>query len=262
MDQGSKPMEQSRSTTPQGQGQGPSAMAEQQQAAAADTQAPAHSGAPSRTFHSLQAAQEHVRQQDGIITEQARNLGTLSNRMDAMSIQLAQLLSLVRYREVWGDRSADRDAASVEESADEDQNATSAKRVSGSKPILFPPESTPGAANTRQSATEVPHGGGNIHTDPDRQARREFLSRDRTPASPPVRQTGGIPHITPIRPQESFPDLFPQEDRDDGPVTAAQPRSQTVNVKLPSFYGRYTENVKAWRVCCRAGLEDRWLRRS
>lgn len=66
------PMERTGSTIPQGQGQGPSAMAEQQlQAAAADThtQAHPHGGATTRTFFSLQAAQDHVRQEDVIITE-------------------------------------------------------------------------------------------------------------------------------------------------------------------------------------------------
>ena len=91
-----------------------------------------------------------------------------------------------------------------------------------------------------------------MNADPDRQARREFLSRDRTPASPPAPQTGATPRIVPTRPRELFPNLFtrevppPQEDTDDSSVTAARPRPQTVNVKLPSFYGRYTENVKAW----------------
>ena len=100
-------MEHRGSTPPQGQGQGPPAMAEQQrQAAAVDihtrthTPAPAHSGAPIRTFFSLQAAQEHVKQQEEIITEQARNPGTLSDRINVMSIQLTQLLSLVGHRDM------------------------------------------------------------------------------------------------------------------------------------------------------------------
>jgi len=254
MDQGSMPMERTGSISPQGQGQGPAAMAEQQQQAAAahthtHTQAPAHSGAPLRTFYSISAAQEHVRQQEEIITEQARNLGTLSNRIDTMSIQLAQLLSLVRHRDMApvgesGERSAER-------------NATTAG-VSGSKPILFPPpiiipplEPTPTAADVRQSSAEAHSVGGNPHTDPERQARLDFLSRDRTPASPPARQTGA----TPTRPQELFPELFPLDDRVGSPVTAAQPRSQTVNVKLPNFYGRYTENVKAWISITEDGFE-------
>ena len=98
MDQGSKPAsERPRSTPPQGQGQGPSATAEQQSAirtaaAATHTQAPAHGGARTRTFYSMGAAEEHVRQQDTTILEQARNLETLSTRIDSISIQLAQLL--------------------------------------------------------------------------------------------------------------------------------------------------------------------------
>jgi hypothetical protein len=119
-------MERTGSTTSSGRGQGPAMTAEQlaAQAMAADThtQAPAHSGAPIRTFYSLQAAQDHVRQQEVVITEQARNLETLSNRMDTMSIQLAQLLGLVRHRDVVptmggrhrsADRSAERDATSA-----------------------------------------------------------------------------------------------------------------------------------------------------
>ena len=98
-------MECTGSPTPQGQGQGPSAMAErqqQQQGAAADTHTPAqsHGGAPGRAFFSLAAAQDHIRQQDGIITEQARSLESLSTSVDTMSIQLAQLLSLVRHRDM------------------------------------------------------------------------------------------------------------------------------------------------------------------
>ena len=84
-----------------------------------------------------------------------------------MSIQLAQLLSLVRHRDMpsvgeSGDRSAGR-------------NAT----VSGSKPILFPPpiivpplEPYPTAADERQSSAGVPSDGGDL----DRQARLDFLS--------------------------------------------------------------------------------------
>src|SRR5436190_7863434 len=118
MDPGSMPIEQTGPTTPQGQGRGPMAMAEQQQqVAAADTHTQATTrGGAHRTFSSTTAAEEHIRQQERIITEQARNLESLSTSVDTMSIQLTQLLSLVRYREVapsmekW---SADRDATSA-----------------------------------------------------------------------------------------------------------------------------------------------------
>ena len=155
MDQGSKPAsERPRSTPPQGQGQGPSATAEQQSAirtaaAATHTQAPAHGGASSRTFYSMGAAEEHIRQQDTTILEQARNLETLSTRIDSISIQLAQLLSLVRHRDV-GDRSAD-------------QGATSAPEVTTPTPR---PEPSPTAAFTRQLSADVPSVGENIPTDP------------------------------------------------------------------------------------------------
>ena len=140
-------------------------------------------------------------------------------------------------------RSADRSA---------ERDATSALGVSSRTPILPPPESSSRAAHMHQSAAEITSIGGIMNADPDCQARREFLSRDRTPASPPAPQTGATPRIVPTRPRELFPNLFtrevppPQEDTDDSSVTAARPRPQTVNVKLPSFYGRYTENVKAW----------------
>ena len=242
MDQGSMPMERTGSISPQGQGQGPAAMAEQQQQAAAahthtHTQAPAHSGAPLRTFYSISAAQEHVRQQEEIITEQARNLGTLSNRIDTMSIQLAQLLSLVRHRGVvteLEERSADRDA-------------TSAFMVSGSKPILIPPpELTPGAVHMRQSKAEVLSVGETTDADPHRQTRREIISRDRTSASPPALQTGGIPRIAPTRPQELFPiyslrkHALLQEDSDDGSVTAARHRPQNRECQIVEL---------RWKIC-------------
>ena len=242
MDPGSMPIERSGSTTPQGQGQGPSAMAEQQQVAAdtaaadAHTQAHPHGGVPIRTFYSLQAAQDHVRQQDLIITEQARNLGTLSTHIDEMSIQLTQLLSLVRYREV---------APSMEKwSADRD--AASAFMVSGSKPILIPPpELTPGAVHMRQSKAEVLSVGETADPDLHRQARREIISRDRTSASPPALQTGGIPRIAPTRPQELFPiyslrkHVLCRRIRTMVPLQQHGIDLKTVNVKLLSFYGKY-----------------------
>ena len=93
MDLGSVPTNTEDTTRllDQGQGQG-TAMAGQQGAT--------RSGPPTRTYHSMQAAEDHIRQQHTIITEQARNLEILSDRMDAMTIQLAQLLSLIRRR--WG----------------------------------------------------------------------------------------------------------------------------------------------------------------
>jgi len=243
MDPGSMPIERTGSISPQGQGQGPAAMAEQQQQAAAahthtHTQAPAHSGAPLRTFYSISAAQEHVRQQEEIITEQARNLGTLSNRIDTMSIQLAQLLSLVRHRDMApvgesGERSAER-------------NATTAG-VSGSKPILIPPpELTPGAVHMRQAKAEVLSVGETTDADPHRQTRREIISRDRTSASPPALQTGGIPRIAPTRPQELFPiyslrkHALLQEDSDDGSVTAARHRPQNRECQIVEL---------RWKIC-------------
>jgi hypothetical protein len=249
MDPGSMPIERLGSITPQGQGRGPLAMAEQQQqAAAADThthtQAPAHSGAPIRKFFSLQAAQEHVRQQETIITEQARNIGILSTRIDTMSIQLTQLLRLVRHR----------DMASVGESGDrsEDQNATSAPGVSGSKPILILPpilipplEPTSTAANVRQSKAEVLSVGGNTHAYPARQARRGFLSRDRTSASPPALETGGIPRVALTRSWDLFRHLFsqkarvPQEDSDNRSITATRPRPQSVNVEIAELLWKF-----------------------
>ena len=190
MDRGSMPTERSRSEPSESQGQGPLAMAEQQAAAraAADgthTQAPAHGGARTRTFYSMGAAEEHIRQQDTTILEQARNLETLSTRIDSISIQLAQLLSLVRHRDV-GDRSAD-------------QGATSAPEVTTPTPR---PEPSPTAAFTRQLSADVPSVGENIPTDPDRQTRREFLGRDRMQSAPaaPGPPPNAIPRVTPPRP--------------------------------------------------------------
>jgi hypothetical protein len=244
MDPGSMPIERSGSTPPQGQGQGPSAMAEQQQVAAdtaaadAHTQAHPHGGVPIRTFYSLRAAQDHVRQQDLILTEQARNLGTLSTHIDEISIQLTQLLSLVRHREV---------AFSMEKwSADRD--ATSAFMVSGSKPIpisLSEPSSV--ATNVRQSKAEILSVEETTDPDPHRQARRESISRDRTSASPPALQSPNWRHLShsSYTTTGTISNLFSQEahalqdNSDDGSVTAARHRPQTVNVDLLSFYGKY-----------------------
>jgi hypothetical protein len=239
MDPGSMPIERTGSTPPQGQGQGPSAMAEQQQVAAdtaaadAHTQAHPHGGVPIRTFYSPQAAQDHVRQQDLILTEQARNLGTLSTHIDEISIQLTPC-SLSRSGSQHGKWSADRDA-------------TSAFMVSGSKPILIPPpELTPGAVHMRQSKAEVLSVGETTDADPHRQTRREIISRDRTSASPPALQTGGIPRIAPTRPQELFPiyslrkHALLQEDSDDGSVTAARHRPQNRECQIVEL---------RWKIC-------------